>query len=242
MRWSTYVRYEVLRNFRNWRFLVFSLGFPLILLLVVGGPNRHSRLGGVPFLLYYMTGMATFGTMTAVVSGGARIADERKSGWTRQMRITPLSVGTYFGAKVLTSYLMAIASMAVLFLTGRALGVQLAAVDWLIMTGLLLVGLIPFAVFGIFLGHVLDVDSLGPALGGSVTVLALLGGAWGPLVRGGALQEVIKVLPSYWLVRAADTALHGSGWSLEGWLVIVVWSVAVTRLAVFAYRRDTARV
>ena len=133
-------------------------------------------------------------------------------------------------------------SMAVLFLTGRALGVQLAAVDWLIMTGLLLVGLIPFAVFGIFLGHVLDVDSLGPALGGSVTVLALLGGAWGPLVRGGALQEVIKVLPSYWLVRAADTALRGSGWSLEGWLVIVVWSVAVTRLAVFAYRRDTARV
>jgi hypothetical protein len=28
---STYLRYEVLRNFRNWRFAILTLAFPLVL-------------------------------------------------------------------------------------------------------------------------------------------------------------------------------------------------------------------
>jgi ABC-2 type transport system permease protein len=45
------------------------------------------------------------------------------------------------------------------------------------MLGLLLVGLIPFAVLGILLGHLVSVDSLGPVIGGGTSLLALLGGA-----------------------------------------------------------------
>ena len=52
-----------MRTFRNWRFLLFSLGFPLILFLIIAGSNRHAPLDGVPFPLYYMTGMATWGAM-----------------------------------------------------------------------------------------------------------------------------------------------------------------------------------
>ena len=47
-----------------------------------------------------MAGMAAVGTMIAVLSSGARIAAERSAGWTRQLRITPLTAGDYFGAKV----------------------------------------------------------------------------------------------------------------------------------------------
>ena len=35
------------------------------------------------------------------------------------------------------------------------------------MTGLILVGLIPFAGLGIFFGHMLTPDSIGPVMGGS---------------------------------------------------------------------------
>jgi ABC-2 type transport system permease protein len=114
-------------------------------------------------------------------------------------------------------------------------------VDWLEMTGLLLVGLIPFAVLGILLGHLLNADSLGPAMGGLTALFSLLGGAWGPLFGSGALNDVAKLLPSYWLVQAGKAAFSGGGWPLEGWLVIVVWTAALVRLAAFAYRRDTAR-
>ena len=241
MKGSTYIRYEVLRTFRNRRFLIFSLVFPLVLFFSIAGSNRHAHLLGIPFPLYYMTGMAAWGTMIAVVSGGARIANERSIGWTRQMRVTPLPTRAYFGAKILSSYLLALLSIAALSLAGTSLGVRLSTSEWLTMIGLILVGLIPLAALGILLGHLLTVDSIGPAIGGSTSLLALLGGAYGPIFSSGVLLRLVKGLPSYWLVQAGKTALGGAGWPAEGWIVIAAWSVVLTLIATRVYRRDTAR-
>jgi ABC-2 type transport system permease protein len=237
-----YTRYEVLRVFRNVRFFVFSLVFPLILFLVVAGPNKNEQLGGIPFPVYYLAGMVSWGTMAAVIAGGARIAAERQVGWNRQLRLTPLSARTYFRAKVLTGYLMAVASIVLLYAAGAAIGVRLSASDWLTMTWLILVGLIPFAALGIWMGHVVSIESMGPALGGVTSLLALLGGAWGPLASHGFMQHVAELLPSYWLVQAGHVAYTGESWGAKGWIVIAAWSVVFTVLAARAYRRDTLRV
>jgi ABC-2 type transport system permease protein len=237
----TYLRFEILRTLRNRRFFIFSLVFPLILFLAIAGPHRDQQLFGIPFALYYMTGMAAWGTMVAVVSGGARIATERSIGWTRQMRVTPLSTRMYFGSKIASGYVMACLSIATLYAAGTAYGVRLSAAQWLTMTGLLLVGLIPFAVLGILLGHLLTPDSIGPAIGGATSLLALLGGAYGPLVTSGVLFTIVKFLPSYWLVQAGKTALGGGGWPAEAWIVIAVWTVVLARIATRVYQRDTAR-
>jgi ABC-2 type transport system permease protein len=127
---SKYLRFEVLRTPRNRRFLVFSLAFPLVLFFVVAGPNQHAHLDGISFPLYYMTGMAAWGTMAAVISSGARIAAERAVGWTRQMRITPLTTRAYFRAKVLCGYLLALLSIAAMGIAGTALGVRLSVGEW----------------------------------------------------------------------------------------------------------------
>jgi ABC-2 type transport system permease protein len=50
------------------------------------------------------------------------------------------------------------------------LGVHLQAGNWVRMTGLILVGLAPFAALGILLGHLLTTDSVGPAIGGTTAV------------------------------------------------------------------------
>jgi ABC-2 type transport system permease protein len=239
----TYIRYEVLRTIRNRRFLIFSLAFPLILFLSIAGAHRHIKTDGISFPLYYMTGMAAWGAMTSVISAGARIAQERSEGWTRQLRITPLKTSTYFTAKILTGYMMGIFSIVVLALAGTLLGVRLGAVGWLTMLGLLLVGLVPFAIMGILLGHLISVDSLGPAIGGITSIFALLGGVFGQLVTGGALFTVVKGLPSYWLVQAGKSALEGGHvWTGEAWIVIAVWSLILARISVRVYRRDTAKV
>jgi ABC-2 type transport system permease protein len=238
----TYLRYEVLRTWRNRRFLLFSLVFPLVLFLTVAGAHKHAVVEHVPFPLYYMTGMIAWGSMVAVISSGARIAAERSVGWTRQLRITPLPTWSYFAAKVFCGYMMAILSMVVLFGAGSLDGVRLAATQWLVMIGLLLVGLIPFAVMGIMFGHLLKLDSLGPAIGGVTALFSLLGGAYGPLITGGFLFKVVKVLPSYWLVQAGKTALNGGGWPLEAWIVVAAWSVICSASAVRVYNRDTKRI
>ena len=122
-----------------------------------------------------------------------------------------------------------------------ALGVSLPAGRWLAMTGLLLVGLIPFAALGIALGHLLSSDSIGPAVGGLVGVLALLGGSWFPISGHGFLHDLAQALPSYWLVQASHVGLGQGGWGIHGWLVMATWTVVLVALAIRAYRHDTGR-
>ncbi|MGH2972179.1 MAG: ABC transporter permease [Gaiellaceae bacterium] len=244
MSFATYSRYELLRTFRNRRFLVFAFGFPLVLYVLIAAPNRHVHdlnSSGISAPLYFMVGLLTFGTMNAMLSAGARIAAERAVGWNRQLRITPLSSRTYFRTKVLTGYTMALVTIGLLYAAGAALGVHLDAGDWVKMTLLILVGLIPFAALGIFIGHVVTSESIGPALGGSTALLAFLGGVWFPLGNHGALHAIGEALPSYWLVQAAHVGLGGAGWGTKGWVVLAVWAIGATILARRAYVRDTKK-
>jgi len=239
-----YTRFELKRAFRSRRFLIFSLGFPLVLYFVIAGPqsDKHNFAGtGISAPLYYMAGLASFGTMMSMISTGARIAGERQLGWTRQLRITPLSSGAYFRAKVLTAYALALTSMVLLYIAGASLGVSLSAPRWLEMSGLIVIGLLPFAALGIALGHLLNVDSIGPVTGGTVSLLALVSGTWFPVTHG-FLHDLGQCLPSYWLVQAGHTAIGGSAWGTKGWLIVAGWTVLLVALAGYAYRRDTSRI
>lgn len=235
-----YTRYELLRTFRNRRFLLLSLGFPVVLYFAVAAPNRHQHLDGISFPVYYMIGMAAFGAMSAMLSSGARISAERAVGWNRQLRISPLSTRAYFRAKVLTAYLTALLSLLVLYICGASLGVSLGAGAWLRMTGFILVGLIPLAVLGIAIGHALTPDSIGPAMGGGVSLLALVGGVWFPV--SGFLGKIGQYVPSYWIVQASHIGVGGQSWGAKAWVVLVVWTVGLGVIARRAYRNDTARV
>ena len=96
------------------------------------------------------------------------------------------------------------------------------------MTGLLLLGLLPFAALGIALGHLLSVDSLGPVIGGATALLAFLGGVWFPL-GDGFMGDIGRALPSYWLVQAGHIGIGGQGWSATGWAVMTAWTVGADR-------------
>jgi ABC-2 type transport system permease protein len=239
---AVYVKYELVRTFRNRRFLTFAFGFPLVLYVIIAAPNRHVHSlngSGISAPLYFMVGLLTFGTMNAMLSAGARISAERAVGWNRQLRITPLSPRTYFRTKVLTGYAMSLGTIALLYAAGAALGVHLAAGNWLKMTWFILIGLIPFAALGIFIGHVITQESIGPALGGSTALLAFLGGVWFPL--HGALRPIGEALPSYWLVQAAHIGIGNGSWGAKGWVILAAWTVGATILARRAYVKDTKK-
>jgi ABC-2 type transport system permease protein len=239
-----YMRYELLRVLRNRRFFLLSLGFPLVLYFLIAGPNRdvgNLAGSGISAPLYYMLGMISFGTMGAMLSCGGRIAAERDVGWNRQLRITPLSPRTYMAAKVLTAYMMAGISIAALYLAGASLGVSIGAGRWLAMTALILLALVPLAPLGIALGHHIKADSIGPAIGGSISLLAFLGGTWFPISQGSFLHDIAAQLPSYWLVQASHVGLGGRAWPVHAWVVLIAWTVVLSVVAVRSYRRDTGR-
>jgi ABC-2 type transport system permease protein len=239
-----YMRCELLRTLRNRRYFIFAIAFPIALYFMIAGPNRgQNDIGGsgIPATLYFMVSVSSFGTMTAMLSTGARIAAERSTGWNRQLRISPLTPREYFRAKVLTAYLVAIVSILLLYVSGISLGVSLPAARWLGMFVHVLIGLIPFAALGILLGHLLAVDSMGPVMGGLTAVLALLSGTWFPVPGHGVVHVIAVELPSYYLVQAGRIGIGGQAWGTHGWIVLVGWTVVLTALARRAYVRDTSR-
>jgi ABC-2 type transport system permease protein len=241
---TAYLRYELLRTFRNRRFFIFSFGFPLALYYIIAGPSSHSGpVGstGISAPLYFMVSVSSFGTMTAMMSTGGRIAAERATGWNRQLRISPLSARNYFRTKVVTGYGVAIMSILILYAAGISLGVSMPLQRWLHMTALILIGLIPFAALGILIGHVVPSDSIGPAVGGGTSLLAIISGTWFPIGNHGVIHDIAQVLPSYYLVQAGRVGIGGSPWGATGWVVIAVWTVILSALARRAYLRDTGR-
>jgi ABC-2 type transport system permease protein len=242
--WLNYTRYELLRTFRDRRLFLFAFGFPVVLYFVIAAPNRHSHdfsSTGVSAPLYYMVSLSSFGTMMSMMSAGFRIAGERQVGWTRQLRITPLSVRSYMRAKIVTAYAMATTSLLLLYICGLTLGVSLPAGRWLLMTLLILIALLPFGVLGVALGHVLTIDSVGPATGGIVSLLAIVSGTWFPITHG-FLHDVGQFVPSYWLVQAGRIGLQGQSWHALAWAVVIGWTVILAAVAALAYRRDSGRV
>jgi ABC-2 type transport system permease protein len=238
MNGTTHLRYEILRTVRNRQFLFVTLALPLVLFYGVASGQRHATFNGTSFPLYFMTAMAVYGAMFAVVSPGARIARDRAGGWTRQLRITPLRARTDLITKVVAAYLVTLPTLALLYLAGASLGVRLDAARWLEMTGLILAGLVPFVAIGFVLGYLLSVDTLTPALGGIVVLFALFGGVFGfQIATSGPAFQFMKGLPSYWLVQAGKTALGGGSWPAEGWIVVAAWTAVLVPLAALAYRR-----
>jgi ABC-2 type transport system permease protein len=203
--------------------------------------NKIIKGTGLTYAAYYMVSLASFGTMMSMISTGARIAGERQVGWTRQLRISPLSVRAYFRAKVLTGYAMALLSLLLLYISGALLGVHLPVTRWLGMTALIVVGLLPFAALGVFIGHLVNTDAVGPLMGGLVSILAFVSGAWFA-ITGGFLYTFGQFLPSWWLVQARNVALDGHGWSTRGWVTVAAWTAILSVGAAWAYRRDTGRV
>lgn len=236
---TTYLRYEIVRTLRNRQSYFFSLVFPVILFLVIGLPNRNAT--GFPFspITYYMVGMLGFGATGAVLAGGARIAIDRATGWNRQLRLSPLRPGAYLSAKLVVGYLTALLTIAALYLVGILAGAQASFGRWVEMTLFILIGLVPFAAIGIWVGHIAKEDAMGPIMGGLMSLFALVGGSWYPL--SGTLERIGSLIPSYWIVQAGHIAVGGGSWSVKGWLVVVVWSVVFTALAMKAFQADTRR-
>jgi ABC-2 type transport system permease protein len=128
-----YIGLETNRAWRNRRFLLFSVGMPVAFFFLWSGIYGSGTLSGITSKAYLMTSMASYGTLTAAVSSGARIAIERASGWNRQLRLTALPPASYFLGKVGVAMLIAIPSILLVFLAGGLVsGVHLSAATWVI--------------------------------------------------------------------------------------------------------------
>jgi ABC-2 type transport system permease protein len=240
---GTYLRLELLRALRSPRYFVFVVGMPVGLFLLFASLYGDGTQDGISGKAWLMVSMSVFGAMGAAVSVGGRIAGERQVGWTRQLRLTPLPGWAYVASKAGTGLLVAVPALALVYAVGAAAeGVRLPAARWALAAGWSLLALAPFIALGIWLGHRLTVDVIGPLSGALFTALGVLGGIWVPIDQlPSGLGTVARDLPSYWLAQAGREPLAGSWVGWHGIGVLALWTAAFALLAARAYRRDTAR-
>src|SRR6201999_2586975 len=126
-------RTEISRLRRNRRYLIFTTALPVFLYLLWAKTGKTAY--GVYFAAYYMVAMSTFGAFAGALNGNAiRISEERKVGWIRQLRLTPLPANAYVVAKILTSMVPTVPSIVIVLLLGRFYGnVDLPLWQWVVI-------------------------------------------------------------------------------------------------------------
>ena len=186
-------RAELMRLFRNKRYFIFTVGFPVVLYLLVG-KNVSTTAYGISFAGYYMVAMATFGAFSGALTGNAqRIAQEKKDGWIRQLRLTPLPANGYVISKILVSMATTVPSIVIVLLLGRFYGhVHLAAPwQWLAIAVTIWFGATIFAALAVAIGYRYSPDQVQPIGILVYFAFAILGGLWFPL--SGILGDIGEV-------------------------------------------------
>jgi ABC-2 type transport system permease protein len=226
---------ELMRLVRNKRYFFFTLAFPVVLYLLIGR-SVNSSAYGVAFGAYYMISMSTFGAFSGALNGNSqRISQEKKEGWIRQLRLTPLPANAYVVSKVLVSMATTIPSIVIVLLLGRFYGnVHLAAWQWPVIAVVVWFGSTIFAALAVAIGYRFAPEQVQP-----VTILvyfafAILGGLWFPL--SGFLGKLGKFTPTYDAVKIGTDVISGASvpWGLP--IGLVVWLGIFTALATVAVR------
>jgi ABC-2 type transport system permease protein len=226
---------EIMRLRRNRRYMITTLAFPVVLYLIVA-KSAKATVYGIDFAAYYMVAMATLGSFSGALTGNAiRIAQERKEGWVRQIRLTPLPPNAYVVAKVVAAMAISVPSVVIVLLLGRFYGgVHLSIGAWITIAVIVWLGAMTFAALAIAIGYRLQPDQVQPVAMLIYFVFLIIGGIFFPLK--GALQSIGNFTPTYEAVKIA-TSVAGGG-SVSGGLIagLVVWLAIFSGLAWLSVR------
>lgn len=238
---------DIRRTLRNRRYLMLSVAFPVVFYLlytaVLPGNDPSQAFAGTTWGAFFMVSMAAYGAIGAALSGALVIAVERSSGWTRQLRTTPLEPSTYLASKILTSLVTTVPAM--LLVMGAAVvlnGVRLDPLAWAQLVCSLTIGALPFAALGVLIGYLFDAGSAQGGMMISYFTLAILGGLWTPLSKfPDVLATIGHVLPGYHFANLGWDALTGHAPDLGDVSMLGAYLAVFAAMVWWRYRADVVR-
>ena len=241
----TLIRIELRRILRNRRTIIFTLIMPVFLYLIIGtnGQYTSERAGSGNVSAYILIDMAAYGAVLASTSGGAMVATERALGWSRQLRLTPLSPIAYIAVKSMVALTFGALSVLAVNVVGAFNGkATMPTHVWIIAALIAWVGSIVFGAFGLFMGYLLPSENVMQILGPVLAALAALGGLWFPINPHSTLGHISALTPIHGLAALARWPLFGGAPSIAWILNLVVWLAIFVAGAAWRMSKDTARV
>ena len=224
-RWRSYAletRCELLRALREPAYLVPVIGFPPLFYLLFGVLMN----GGGPAAAEYL--LATFGCFgvigVAMFGFGVSLAMDREYGMLRLKRVQPVPPGALLLSRTVMAILFAIVVSLILASLAISLGgVRLAVWQWLGLIGINVLGVLPFAAIGLYLGSIFSGSAAPAAMNAIYLPMAFLSGLWLPLsLLPSWLAHWAPIWPSYHLSQLALKVLGRDQGGVIGLHVLVL--------------------
>jgi ABC-2 type transport system permease protein len=237
---------------RTPRTLIFTIAFPLILLVLFNSIFNHGgnqtaalpndlRLSAEAYftagIIAYAVALSTFTTLAV------SLTTQRENGQLKRYRGTPMPPWTFILAQILRSVAQAVAMAALLLGLGAiAYGVPVPGSTFPAFVLYLLLGTATMCALGIALSaFVPNADAASTIAPFSVVMLSFISGVWIPIEKlSGALETIGKIFPLYHIALGLQTSLApGAGGSaLQGsdLLVLAIWLAVGIRLSIKRFR------
>jgi ABC-2 type transport system permease protein len=190
-------KYECLRLLRTPSFAVPSLLFPCLFYVLFGVLLNKSNGDAARYLL------ATYGVFGVMGVGlfafGVTVAIEREQGLLIYKRALPMPPGAYLFAKMAMAVLFAVMISLLLAMFAATLGgVELRVSQWLLLCIVNVVGVLPFAALGLYIGTLIGGQGAPAVVNILYLPMAFLSGLWLPLkLLPTWLANLAPVWPSY---------------------------------------------
>ncbi|MET8857336.1 MULTISPECIES: ABC transporter permease [unclassified Streptomyces] len=236
-----YLRLEVRRTLRDTGFVIGGVAMPVMMYLL------FTNLGGGDdgaWKTASMVGMAAYGAVGSALNTGGGVAEDKVSGWLRQLRVTPMTSRQVVLGRALTGSVTVLpAIVAVLAAGGLVNGVRLDVWQWAATALLLWLGSVPFTLLGLGNGYRMTAQTTGVANMVCNLGLALVGGLWFPIALfPGWLRSVSAYTPTNRFAQLGVSVTEGRAPGLTAVAVLVAWLLAFGSYAVVSYRRSARTV
>ena len=239
----TLLSLEARRRLRNRRAIIFSVLLPVAFFLMFTTTDYSSTpYGNGNVVANMMVGMALYGALMTTTGAGAAVSNERASGWSRQLRLTPLKPIAYIAVKVIVGMLIGALAIGAVYACGPYRHAHMPVSAWITSALIIWLGSLVFVAFGLFVGYLLPSDNAMQVVGPLMALLAFLGGMFIPLTPGSTMDRIGSLTPMYGLHNLALWPMGAESFSW-GWVVnVLTWLAVFLGGAAWRMGRDTARV
>ena len=238
----SYLWLEAKRQWRNREILLFRLGLPtaIYLILTAADGDTPARPGG------RMVAVAALGAVISGLAAGPTLGEERANGWLRQLRVTPLRPSAAVAAKMVVAMSFALPAIALVAaaagLVGDNQGTVLGWAASIKLVGLMWLATTPITAIGALIGLTFGGEAAQGATTLAFVVLWLAGGIFTPPDNlPDTLAAISKTLPSYGVVQVGQSAAGVQAVPASAVAVLAAWTLGAGALAALAWRRVVAR-
>jgi ABC-2 type transport system permease protein len=247
---------EIREFLRQRESVVFTLLFPIILLLFFTQIVKYDIEGGLSFAQYFVPGILAVGLFGASFQTLAiQVSTEREKGMLKRLEGTPMPPAAYFIGKIIMVFTIVVAETAILLAVSALLGKVTLPSDpakWLTFIWVMALGVASGCVLGLAFSSVARSAKAAPAVVTPVAlVLQFISGVYFVFTQAPQwLQTFASIFPLRWIALGYRSVFLPDSYARQeaghSWqhgrvaLILAAWAVVGLLLALrtFRWRND----